>query len=224
MMAEIIPEVYDAVGRKVLRPDLRRKGVHPTFPMGRYVSQALAVKCQTIEDVRQFLTTCRAVSDEELFGKKDYWQPPEQFERSRKGDCEDFALWTWRQFLAMGYDARVVFGRHGRYGIGHAWVTFEKQGKCFLVEPQYRYLGHTFPRLSTLQYHPKLSVKWVGDKISFYSHGDRKSGLGLKTFVLLVPEWAIAWAYYSLLLILRLPHGLWHALKRGIKAGNKTRG
>ena len=213
MIAEIIPEAYDAFGRKVLRPDLRRRGVHPTFPMGRYVSQPLAVKCTTISDVRQFLTTCRAVSDEKLFGKKDYWQPPEHFEQLRKGDCDDFALWTWRQFLAMGYDARVVFGRHGRYGTGHAWVTFESQGKVFLVEPQYRYLGHTFPRLSTLQYHPKLSVKWDGNKISFYSHEDRKSGLTVGRLVLLVPEWVVAWGYYSLWVVLRLPYVLWRALR-----------
>src|SRR5437667_5121075 len=117
MIAEIIPGAYDAIGRKVLRPDIRRRGIHPTFPMGRYVSQPLVTQCKTIEDVRKFLTICQAVSDEDLFGKKDYWQPPEHFEQLRKGDCDDFALWTWRQFLGMGYDARVVFGRHGRYGI-----------------------------------------------------------------------------------------------------------
>src|SRR5262245_22255252 len=117
MIAEIIPEVYDAAGRKTIPPG-RRRGLHPTFPMGRYVSQPLAVKCATIKDVRKFLCTCTAVSDEKLFGKPEYWQPPEDFERSRKGDCEDFPLWTWSQLLAMGYNARIVFGRHGRYGVG----------------------------------------------------------------------------------------------------------
>lgn len=135
--------------------------------MGRYVSQPLSVKCESIGDVRSFLVTCRGVSDMEQFGKEDYWQPPEHFEQVKKGDCEDFALWTWRQLLALGYDARVVFGRQGRYGTGHAWVTFAKDGKYFLVEPQYCRLGDTFPRLSTLQYHPKLSVEWDGSKISF---------------------------------------------------------
>jgi hypothetical protein len=50
-------------------------------------------------DVRNFLVGCTYVSDTELFGKRDYWQPPEDFEKRRKGDCEDFALWTWRQLL-----------------------------------------------------------------------------------------------------------------------------
>ena len=124
MIAEIIAEAYDATGKQVSQPFLRRKGPHPTFPMGRYVSQPLTVQCKTLDQVRQFLRTCRAVSDKELFGKDEYWQPPEEFEQRKAGDCEDFSLWTWRELLAMGLDARVVFGKHGRYGIGHAWVMF----------------------------------------------------------------------------------------------------
>src|SRR5215471_18430985 len=63
------------IGRKVFRPDLRRKGLHPTFPMGRYLGQSLSVKCETIRDVRRFLSNCRGVSDKEQFGKDEYWQP-----------------------------------------------------------------------------------------------------------------------------------------------------
>ncbi len=111
MIAEIIPEAYDAFGKKTHRPDLRRKAIHPTLPMGRYVSQPLTVKCESIRDVCKFLSGCIPVSDKEQFGKDDYWQPPEDFERTKKGDCEDFALWTWRQFLALGYDARFIVGR-----------------------------------------------------------------------------------------------------------------
>jgi Bacterial transglutaminase-like cysteine proteinase BTLCP len=155
MIAEIIPETYDAVGHQVSQPFHRRRGPHPTLPMGRYVSQLLTVKCETMHDVRTFLATCKYVSDEELFGKKEYWQPPEEFERRRKGDCEDFALWTWRQLLSMGYDARFVGGSCGRYGTGHAWVEYFKDGKCFLLEPLYRLVGDTLPRLSTIKYSPK---------------------------------------------------------------------
>jgi len=128
MIAEIIPEAYDAAGRQVSQPFVRRKGPHPTFPMGRYVSQPLTVKCNTMREVRKFLASCEYVSDKELFGKKDYWQPPEEFEKRRKGDCEDFALWTWRQLLSMGYDARFIGGASGRYGEGHAWVEFFQDG------------------------------------------------------------------------------------------------
>lgn len=135
MIAEVILEAYDADGHQVSQPFHGRRGLHSTFPMGRYVSQPLSVQCSTLEDVRRFLCGCRAVSDEELFGKRDYWQPPDEFEKRKAGDCEDFSLWTWRQLSAMGFDTRVVFGKHGRYGIGHAWVEFFEDGKCFLVEP-----------------------------------------------------------------------------------------
>ena len=202
MIAEIIPETYDGYGTQVSQPFLKRKGPHPTFPMGRYVSQPLTIQCHTLEEVRRFLRTCRAVSDEELFGKRDYWQPPEEFERRRAGDCEDFSLWTWRQLHAMGFDTRVVFGRHGRYGIGHAWVTFYQNGKCFLVEPQAR-MDLRYPRLSTLQYEPKFSVSWDGEALKYFAHKPRP-GPNLHPFRVLplIPEWC----WYWLRIAIRLPY------------------
>jgi len=206
MIAEIIPEAYDANGIQVSQPFLRRKGPHPTFPMGRYVSQPLTVRCDTLEDVRQFLRTCRGVSDKELFGKEDYWQPPEEFEKRKAGDCEDFSLWTWRQLLSMGLDARVVFGRHGRYGIGHAWVMFFQDGKCFLVEPQARALGLRLPRLSTLHYEPKFSVAWNGKDLKYYAHKDRSvHHLPWRLLISLIPEWTSIWGWYWLRVAVRLP-------------------
>ena len=113
MIAEVIPEIYDAEGRKVFRPDLRRKGLRATLPLGRYLSHPLKVQCQSIRDLRKFLSTCRYVSDKEQFKRDDYWQPPEEFETTRKGDCDCFALWTWRQLMQMGYQARFTGGRVG---------------------------------------------------------------------------------------------------------------
>ena len=182
--------------------------------MGRYVSQPLSVKCETVEDVRKFLATCRGVSDKEQFGKEEYWQPPEHFEKTKKGDCDDFALWTWRQFLAMGYDARFVAGRHGRYGIGHAWVTFERNGKHYLVEPQFRLAGNAFPRLSTLRYEPKFSVSWHREKLSFYSHQDLRKNLRIPELPPLVVEWLIGWGYFWLRVLPKIPRGLWRAATR----------
>ena len=101
MIARVLPDVYDALGKKVLRPFDRRRGPHPTFPMGRYVSQPLTIKCANLAELRGFLITCTAISDKEQFDKPDYWQPPEDFEKTKKGDCDCFALWTWRQMLQM---------------------------------------------------------------------------------------------------------------------------
>ncbi len=185
--------------------------------MGRYVSQPLTIQCKTLEDVRQFLRGCRVVSDEELFGKEDYWQPPEEFEKRKAGDCEDFSLWTWRQLLAMGLDARVVFGRAGRYGIGHAWVMFFQDGKCFLVEPQARYLGLRFPRLSTLKYEPRFSVAWNGEVMRYYAHkDDPEFHPQWKLLISLIPEWARIWGWVWLRVVVRFPYFVGRKLWRKV--------
>jgi hypothetical protein len=103
----------------------------------------------SIHDMRQFLASRKYVSDKDLFDQGEYWQPPEEFEQRKKGDCEDFAFWTCRQRFEMGYDVRFVFGRHGRYGTGHAWVEYFSDGNCFLVEPLLCRDGDTLPRLNT---------------------------------------------------------------------------
>src|SRR5207253_10963857 len=71
------------------------------------------------------------------------------------------AHWTYTLSL---HDALpiLVTGTAGRYGEGHAWVTFEKEGKTFLLEPLARHLGLVLPRLSTLRYRPEFSVAWDG--------------------------------------------------------------
>jgi len=214
MIAEIIPEAYDATGHQVSQPFLHRKGPHPTFPMGRYVSRPLTVRCRTIKDVRHFLIGCKYVSDRELFDKEDYWQPPEEFESMKKGDCEDFALWTWRQLLDMGYEARFICGSAGRYGDGHAWVEYFQDGRCFLLEPLYCKVGCTIPRLSTLRYEPRTSVTWDGETLRYFSHKKPDSHLPGLLLVSLVPEYFVFWAWFWLKVILHLPQITWNILRR----------
>jgi hypothetical protein len=218
MIAEVIPQAYDISGTRVSQPFHRRKGPHPSFPMGRYVAYPLAVKCESIQDVRRFLMSCETISDQELFGKREYWQPPEDFERLKKGDCEDFALWTWRQLLSLGYDARFVGGKVGRYGTGHAWVTYFDNGKCFLVEPTFRKIAATMPRLSTLKYKPKLSVAWDGKTLSYFAHKDRSLQLALwSQLIPLFLEWLIFWGWFwfrAIPKLHRIPIGMLKKWKR----------
>jgi hypothetical protein len=141
--------------------------------MGTYLSQPLSVSCSGIPELRAFLLQCRYVSDQEQFNRLDYWMPPQQFEELKKGDCDDIALWTWRQLMAMGCRFRFVVGRAGRYGDSHAWVTLTKDEVDFIVEPFMAWLGETFPRLSTVRYEPRVSVAWDGKQIQYYSHEKR---------------------------------------------------
>lgn len=194
LIAEILLDAYDTNGTKVFRPDSRRRsGFRPTFPIGRFLTQPLKRSCSNLSELREFLNRCFYVSDEQQFGKKDYWQPPEQFEDSRKGDCDDFALWTWRQLLQMRYDARLVIGTAGRYREGHAWVTFNADGKSFLLEPLSSIVGLKLPRLSIIRYKPKYSVSWDGQQISYYKHEDRKFNPSVRQLALLCLEWLSFW-------------------------------
>lgn len=216
MIAEIIPQAYDAEGRQVSQPFSRRKTPHPTFPMGRYISQPVTIQCETISEIRGFLAGCEYVSDKELFGKDDYWQPPEEFEKRKKGDCEDFALWTWRQLLNLGYHARFIGGRCGRYGEGHAWVEYFQDGKWFLLEPQFRRAGDEMPRLSTLRYEPKLSVSWDGATLRYFAHKKPESHLGWQTLAPLVVEYLLFWTSFWLRNLHRLPLVPWIILRRQV--------
>ena len=115
--------------------------------------------------------------------------PPEEFERSRKGDCDDFAIYAWRQLLEMGYSARFVAGKLSDSPQGHAWFYFEKNGEHFLLEPRARLLGLTFPRLDALRYRPGVSVEWNGKKATFFVHKDRKFAPPVAQIPWLVAEW-----------------------------------
>jgi len=194
MVAETISVAYDGVGRLVSRPSKKRYPFfNPTFPMGTYLSQPLSIQCENLEEVRLFLAQCRYVTDQEQFNQRDYWMPPQEFEKRKKGDCDDFALWTWRQLLSMGYEARFVVGEAGRYGNGHAWVTFAENGRTFLVESMIAWVESKLPRLSTLRYQPGVSVSWDGDRLRYYEHEKRIYDLSLREMLPLVCEWLPWW-------------------------------
>ena len=195
MIAELFPDAYDVEGQPTFRPDkLRRKRFPSTFPIGRFVSQPLSVQCLSLEDLRRFLRTCRAISDKEQFGREDYWMPPEEFETTRKGDCEDFSMYAWRQLLQMGYKARFVAGTVHDGLAGHAWVTFEDREKHFLLEPQACFLGLRFPQLDTLQYKPRFSVEWDGERPHFFRHKERQ----FSPPIALLPPLVFEWIWYRL--------------------------
>ncbi|MBN2590574.1 MAG: transglutaminase-like cysteine peptidase [Sedimentisphaerales bacterium] len=201
MIAEIIKELYDFEGRPTGSPSSRKrkKLFLATFPMERYVSQPLSVYCKNIKELRKFLRGCSYVSDKEQFNKEDYWMPPEEFETRKKGDCDDFALWTWRQLIEMGYKSRYVVGRAGKYGEGHAWVTMEKDGKQYLVEPL-MYFRKRLPRLSVARYEPKGSVGWDGKSIHYFIHEKKEFKLPILKLLFYIWEWL----YYQISLMLKV--------------------
>ena len=103
-----------------------------------FLEGTTAVNPANLEEIRLWLLGCTYASDPDVFHERDYWQHPKTFEHLRKGDCEDFALWTWRKLLELGFDARFYLGRvldDGDWRSRHAWVVFDLDGQRILMEP-----------------------------------------------------------------------------------------
>jgi hypothetical protein len=112
-------------------------------PFAEYFEGASGVTVQSIDDIVAWLQTCEYVSDAELFHERDVWQHPAAFEQRRRGDCEDFALWTWRKLAEVGIDAEFCVGRvicddRSDRSRQHAWVIYRLDGAAFLFEPAAR--------------------------------------------------------------------------------------
>ncbi len=91
-----------------------------------------------IDDMKLWLQRCKYVSDSELFDERDVWQHPVTFERLRKGDCEDFSLWTWRKLVEQGVEAEFCAGwsvHPGEEYHGHAWVLYNIDRQTYLFDP-----------------------------------------------------------------------------------------
>ena len=101
-----------------------------------YLTGESTVTVHSGSEVRDWLLGCEYVRDEHQFAEGDVWQHPCEFERARRGDCEDHALWAWRKYLELGYEAELVVGRcasveaFGR----HAWVVVQLGAERYLVE------------------------------------------------------------------------------------------
>jgi hypothetical protein len=101
------------------------------------------VAVSSIDDIIAWLQTCEYASDVEQFHERDVWQRPSDFERLRRGDCEDFALWAWRKLIEIGVDAeffvgRVVCGADRSAARQHAWIVYRRDDEVYLFEPAAR--------------------------------------------------------------------------------------
>ncbi len=194
MITEIIDATYDFQGHQINHPSKNiNKLWHPTFKMEFYATCKVENKFNSIEELRKFLMTCSYKSDKEQFDKDDYWMPPNDFEKSRLGDCDDFALYTWRQFIEMGYKSRYTIGLGGRYEIGHAWVTLSIGGKNFFVEPLARKVKK-LPRFFQLRYKPDISAEFIENKMIYYKHKIPNYYPTLKDIVYYGVEWLLFYA------------------------------
>lgn len=96
------------------------------------------VHVTSLKEVCRWLLNCKYAYDKALFQEDDFWQHPVTFETTRKGDCEDHALWAWRKLTELGIPAELVRGRctyvtHPDSG-AHAWVIFRRNDRPYVLE------------------------------------------------------------------------------------------
>ena len=128
-----------------------------------YLEGAVDSGPMKITEMKQWLDQCSYVPDPELFDQRDVWQHPITFERLRKGDCEDFSLWTWRKLVEGDVEAEFCAGwsvHPGESYHGHTWVLFKDRGETFLFDPVSADVNSMVQPLSAVRewYVPQVSV------------------------------------------------------------------
>jgi len=155
--------LQDPWARFPLDVPLRYYGLGARRTFEWYFEGESTVPVDTVEAIQQWLLGCTYACDPDLFNEADFWQHPRTFEQMRRGDCEDFALWTWRKLVQLGFDAEFVAGRCPTWDgppKGHAWVHLREQGVTTLFDPILRYPAAMLRPLSEVQdaYLPEVSV------------------------------------------------------------------
>lgn len=119
-------------------PSLAQFGPGAKHEFAHYLAGTDSVPVTSLSEMQEWLLGCEYQTDEALFHEEDFWQHPATFERLRAGDCEDFALWSWRTLLALKVDADFVVGLctcDGRPQFRHAWIVFREEGVEYVLEP-----------------------------------------------------------------------------------------
>jgi hypothetical protein len=143
-------------------------------PFATYFEGESCVRVESIDDIVAWLQTCDYVTDTELFDECDVWQHPAAFERRRRGDCEDFALWAWRKLAEVGIDAEFYVGRvicqdRPELDRQHAWIVYRVGDTAFLFEPAARIRSNMIRPLADAmgEYVPHFAVNHRFDTNAF---------------------------------------------------------
>ena len=148
----------------------RKAKLGNTHPWNRYFNRKLVTCPQTLAEIEKFLVGCKYLSDRITRSQKDFWEPPDIFEKRKTGDCEDHAIWAWRHLYDLGYKVRLVLGQCR--GGGHAWVHVFRNGRTYLLEATQK--CHWFPNANEYEAHWSVERR-KGKKFEFYDHFNNHS-------------------------------------------------
>lgn len=153
---------HDPWQRFDLEPPLRAFGPGAE-DFREYLERPCRHSLGTPHAIAEFLLQCRYAEDAHLFDEGDHWLHPATFELVRSGDCEDFALWAWRQLAQARFDTAFVVGVRAIPGAvrgRHAWVVFRDAGGDFLLDGVERSVARMIRPLPEVRahYEPQVGV------------------------------------------------------------------
>lgn len=94
---------------------------------------SLASTLKTPEQIANYMWKHFSFEDDRyLFGTNDYWQKPEQFTHSGKGDCEDFAIFAREVLRRNGIPAFLLSVYGKKYA--HTVCVFQRDGKYQYID------------------------------------------------------------------------------------------
>ncbi len=131
-------------------------------PFPTYFERESDVPIHSLQEIETWLRQCTYICDHEQFAESDVWVHPVDFEQTRRGDCEDHALWAWRKLVHLNDSAEFVVGylqnHFGEDGY-HAWVTFAENGRIYILETTAKTSTMILPlQTQTKKYRPLFSV------------------------------------------------------------------
>ena len=137
-------------------------GTGSTRPMDDYLKDQTAVTVNSLDEMKEWLKSCKYIRDIHQFGEEDHWFLPSEFEQQKQGDCEDHALWAWNNLKKLGIPAEFVTGIYkmhtGEWG-GHAWVMFQLNSKQYVFETVDKSGSMVHPwEAAKEKYRPGLSI------------------------------------------------------------------
>lgn len=154
-----VEPIYNKHAKEIKHRQFASGSINP-FPF--YFERRSQVHVSTREEIEAWLRQCKYIRDHVQFEDNDVWIHPVDFEQGRQGDCEDHALWAWRKLIQLNYSAEFVVGyvqnHFGDDGY-HAWVTFEENGRNYLLEATAKTSTMILPlETQTKKYRPLFSV------------------------------------------------------------------
>lgn len=136
----------------------------------------LATQLSTPDQIAQYMWRHFLFEpDQRQFGKEEYWQTPEEFLKTGKGDCEDFAVFAHSLLKTLGIRSFLlnIYGRH----YSHTVCVFEENGQYNVLD-ETKVVRHRASSLEELL--TKIHKDWKSGAIVIPSPAS-KTGIVLQT-------------------------------------------